>query len=161
MEDNFENQEVEQSTELNYIEAIQELKRNSVSKDEYERVLSENKTLINSLVNGQSLEPDVIEDKATAAEIRQKLFGSGDELSNLEYCKLAVELRDAVLREEGKDIFVANNHQITATSENYEKAQHVADVLSECIEYANGDPEVFTNELMRRTNDVVIPRARR
>lgn len=55
------------------------------------------------------------------------------------------------------DIFAPNSSQYHATEEDYRKAQNVADVMQECIDYAQGNPEVFTQELMRRTNDVRIP----
>jgi hypothetical protein len=42
------------------------------------------------------------------------------------------------------------------TDEDVRTAQKVADVLQECVDYAEGDSAVFTNELQRRLVDVKI-----
>lgn len=46
-----------------YIDAIRDLKANTVSKDRYNKLMEENKNLLNSLVNGESV--------ATAAPSQQ------------------------------------------------------------------------------------------
>ena len=38
-----------------YIDAIRDLKANTVSKDRYNKLMEENKNLLNSLVNGEQL----------------------------------------------------------------------------------------------------------
>lgn len=38
-----------------YIDAIRDLKANTVSKDRYNKLMEENKNLLNSLVNGESV----------------------------------------------------------------------------------------------------------
>jgi len=151
-----------QNTDINYIDAIKQLKSNSVSKDDYNKLLEQNRQLTDALVNGQTSEPSSIEEPKTAtADLRKKLFGEDSDLSNLEYCKTALELRKNVMEETGQDIFVANNHQISGTQFDYDAAERVATIMQECIDYAQGDSEAFTNELMRRTNDVSLPRTGR
>lgn len=146
-------------TAQDYIEKIKELKKNTVSKEDYDKIREENRQLLQSLVEGNPLQEQPAEEKKmTADELRKALFQPERELNNLEYCKLAVELRDAVLEEEGKDIFVADNSQYTPGQDSYDAAERVASVMKDCIEYAQGDSVAFTNELMRRTNDVNLPR---
>ncbi len=153
-EDKSVSAQEESSSTQDYIQAINELKKNSVSRDEYNSLVAEKKELLNALVNGQTLEADTEEAQTpTAAEYRAKLFKDGDEMNNLEYAKLMVGLRNAVIAETGKDPFVASGNKLTPSAEDYQKAQNVADVLEQCIEYAGDDSELFTNELMRRTND--------
>ena len=48
-----------------YIDAIRDLKANTVSKDRYNKLMEENKNLLNSLVNGESV--------ATAAPTQSEL----------------------------------------------------------------------------------------
>lgn len=159
MEDQKEINVVENTdTSVDYIEALNELKAKSVDKEKYDALRAENKKLIDSIVNGQTSNLDSyhVQDKRTASEIRKDLFNNA-ELNNLEYCKKAVELRQAVLDEEGVDIFVASGHKLNASQEDYNTAERVAETLKQCIDYAQGDSEVFTNELMRRTNDVRLP----
>lgn len=142
-----------------YIDQINTLKANSVSKDRYDRLMEENRSLLNSLVNGSANDDAEPEEKPDVAEIRNKLF-SGKEMSNLEYCTLALQLRDATLEETGKDIFVGSGHNLTPTQEAFNSAQRVADIMHECIEASNGSSELFTAELMRRTNDITLPKRR-
>lgn len=159
MEDQKELKQEEQIEDANidYIEAINKLKRNSVDKDKYDALRAENKKLIDSIVNGQSVEVEAQPiNKRSAKDIRNELFNTA-ELSNLEYVEKALELRDAVLNEKGVDIFVGAGHKLNPSQEDYETANRVAETFKECLEYAQGDSEVFTNELMRKTNDVKLP----
>ena len=50
--------------------------------------------------------------------------------------------------------------KIVPTTEDIECANRVAEVVKECIEYADGDSQLFTNELNRRTVDVALPRTK-
>lgn len=157
MEDQKEIKQEEQETNVDYIEAINELKRKSVDRDKYDALRAENKKLIESIVNGQSVEVEAQPiNKRSAKDIRNELFNTA-ELSNLEYVEKALELRDAVLEEKGVDIFVGAGHKLNPSQEDYETANRVAETFKQCIDYAQGDSEVFTNELMRKTNDVKLP----
>ena len=144
-----------------YIEQIQRLKDTSVSKDDYNKLKADNKRLIDALANGTSVEGKV-EPKTSAVEKinenRKKLFSKGNDLNNLEYCKAAVELRDALIEKGERDPFLPFGHNVVATDSDYETANRVATVMKECIDYADGDSDIFTNELQRRTVDVVMPK---
>lgn len=151
-------QQQEQGMEQTYLDTIQEMKKNTVSREAYDKQLEENRRLLNALVEGSTLDkPAEPEQKRSAADIRAELFGGKDH-SNLRYAELALELRDAVIAEGGIDPFVPQGKKIKATREDHESADFVADGLRHCIEYARGDSEVFTNELQRITDDVVISR---
>ena len=45
-----------ETTEINYIETIAEMKKNTVSKAEYNKVLEENKQLLNAMANGETID---------------------------------------------------------------------------------------------------------
>ena len=155
-----ENVVVEDNTN-DYIEQIKKLKESSVSKDDYNKLKADNKKLIDALANGTQIE-DAVGSKISAVEnineLRKKLFGKGNNLNNLEYCKTAVELRDALIEKGERDPFLPFGHDVVATESDYESAERVANVMKECIDYADGDSDIFTNELQRRTIDVVIPK---
>lgn len=141
-----------------YIEAIKEIKQNSVPKSEYAKLKEENKKLLDSIINGADL-PDSMKRQNEAPEVdidglRKELYGSKDnEMTNLEYIQKTLELRNAIIEQGGEDPFVARGHNINPTREDYETAEMVAKVYQECIDYANGDSQLFTQELMRRTVD--------
>lgn len=151
---------VEDNTQ-DYLAAIKELKQNSVDRSEYEKLRAENKKLIDAVVNGQpgQEEPAVSKhSKEQIDDLRNELFNSPKELNNLEYITKAMELREALMENGKPDPFLPVGKQISPTRDDLEGAEKVAQVYKECIEYAEGDSEVFTNELMRRTRDVKLPR---
>ena len=151
---------VEDNTQ-DYLAAIKELKEKSVDRSEYDKLRAENKKLIDAVVNGQpgQEEPAVVKhSKEQIDELRNDLFNSPKELSNLEYITKAMELREALMENGEPDPFLPVGKQISPTRDDLEGAEKVAQVYRECIDYAEGDSEVFTNELMRRTRDVKLPR---
>ena len=153
-----ENVIVEDNTN-DYIDQIKKLKENSVSKDDYNKLKADNKKLIDALASGNQI-PGVVEPKIDAVdkinELRSKLFSKRSNLNNLDYCKTAVELRDALIENGERDPFLPFGHNVLATDSDYESAERVANVMKECIDYADGNDDIFTNELQRRTVDVVI-----
>ena len=151
---------VEDNTQ-DYLAAIKELKEKSVDRSEYEKLRAENKKLIDAVVNGQpgQEEPAAVKhSKEQIDELRNDLFNSPRELNNLEYITKAMELREALMENGEPDPFLPVGKQISPTRDDLEGAEKVAQVYRECIDYAEGDSEVFTNELMRRTRDVKLPR---
>ena len=151
---------VEDNTQ-DYLAAIKELKQNSVDRSEYDKLRAENKRLIDTVVNGlpgQEEQVVVKHSKEQIDELRNDLFNSPKELNNLEYITKAMELREALMENGEPDPFLPVGKQISPTRDDLEGAEKVAQVYRECIDYAEGDSEVFTNELMRRTRDVKLPR---
>ena len=150
---------VEDNTQ-DYLAAIKELKENSVNRSEYDKLRAENKRLIDAVVNGQPGQEEQVVVKHTKEQIddlRNDLFNSPRELNNLEFITKAMELREALMENGEPDPFLPVGKQISPTRDDIEGAEKVAQVYKECIEYAEGDSEVFTNELMRRTRDVKLP----
>ena len=151
---------VEDNTQ-DYLAAIKELKEKSVDRSEYDKLRAENKKLIDAVVNGQPGQEEQVvvkHSKEQIDELRNDLFNSPKELNNLEYITKAMELREALMENGEPDPFLPVGKQISPTRDDLEGAEKVAQVYKECIEYAEGDSEVFTNELMRRTRDVKLPR---
>ena len=151
---------VEDNTQ-DYLAAIKELKEKSVDRSEYDKLRAENKKLIDAVVNGQPGQEEQVvvkHSKEQIDELRNDLFNSPKELSNLEYVTKAMELREALMENGEPDPFLPVGKQISPTRDDLEGAEKVAQVYRECIDYAEGDSEVFTNELMRRTRDVKLPR---
>lgn len=151
---------VEDNTQ-DYLAAIKELKQNSVDRSEYDKLRAENKRLIDAVVNGQPGQEEQVvvkHSKEQIDDLRNELFNSPKELNNLEYVTKAMELREALMENGEPDPFLPVGKQISPTRDDLEGAEKVAQVYKECIDYAEGDSEVFTNELMRRTRDVKLPR---
>lgn len=135
-----------------YIDTINDLKANSVSKDKYDQLKQENKSLIDALKNGQQIEVEE-EAEVDIDQLRKDLFDTDKPLTNLEYVSKSLQLRNAILEKEGVDIFLPNGHNYKYDSDDKNKADYVAQMFQECIDYADGDSQLFTQELMRRTKD--------
>ena len=151
---------VEDNTQ-DYLAAIKELKEKSVDRSEYDKLRAENKKLIDAVVNGQPGQEEQVvvkHSKEQIDDLRNDLFNSPRELNNLEFITKTMELREALMENGEPDPFLPVGKQISPTRDDIEGAEKVAQVYKECIEYAEGDSEVFTNELMRRTRDVKLPR---
>ena len=141
--------------EQDYIQAINDLKSNTVSKEQYLQLKGENKKLLDALVSGGSIESPVQKSEVDINELRKELFTKDNQLSNLEFVEKSLELRDALMDAGEPDPFLPVGSRISPTPEEARIAENVAQVYRECIEYADGNSEVFTNELMRRTVDVM------
>ena len=140
--------------ETDYIAEIQKLKANTVSIDDYNRLKNDNKKLITALASGETIgstEPSNPEKNIN--DLRNKLLKDGSNLNNLEYVQTAVELRDALIAKGQRDPFLPYGEGVIPTAEDIECANRVTNVFKECIDYADGDPDIFTAELQRRTVD--------
>ena len=142
-----------QTQEPDYIDQIEQLRANSVSKEQYDKLKAEHNKAMNALINGGQLDPKETEPVDKGA-LRKALYTQDCEnLSNLEYWQKTLTLRQAIIDEGGQDPFLPYGQKITPTAEDVEKANNVAKVVQECIDYAQGDSRIFTNELDRRTTD--------
>ena len=152
LENRVSEQENVGDNSANYIEAIKEMKANTVSKEAYVKLQQENKQLLNSLVNGQSIEVEK-EEPVDIDGLRQKLFSAKKhDMTNLEYVSNTLKLREALMKRGEMDPFVASGKKIHPTDDDFKQADKVATVLQECVDYADGDAMVFTDELKRRIN---------
>lgn len=140
---------VEQDTN-NYIEAIKEMKANSVSKDAYKKLQEENKKLLESLIAGETIEvpKTTVEEKVDLNALRKHL----DEAeSPIDYCKTSLKLHEETLKQLGYNDYLPNGKKIRPTKEDEEKANLFIEQIKECIDYADGDDQLFIQELQRRT----------
>ena len=136
-----------------YLAAINELKQNSVNREDYNKLKAENKKLLDSIVNGVPVEVQSPQRKSIE-ELRAAYLK--EDQTNLEYISNTLKLREALISEGKPDPFLPIGEQILPTDEDVAAANKVASVLQECVDYAEGDSAVFTNELQRRLVDVKI-----
>lgn len=142
-----------EDTTQDYIDTIKTLKQNSVDRSKYEELRAENKKLLDSIVNGTEIAQPAAE-KKSVEELRANYLK--EDQTNLEYITNALALREALMAEGKPDPFLPIGEQILPTDEDVATADKVAQVLQECVDYAEGDSNVFTNELQRRLVDVKI-----
>lgn len=142
-------QDTNNSNISKYLDEINNLKANSVSKEEYDKLKAENSELLKSIVNSRT--PEKEEPKTPVVDINElRANFKKEDPSNLEYVQNALKLRDAIIAQGGTDPFLPQGKKIIPTEQDIEAANRVASVLKECVDYANGDSQLFTNELYRR-----------
>lgn len=131
-----------------YIDAIQELKENSVDRKIYDKLKTERDQLVQTLIDGGSISTEVETKVRSLAECREAF--KAKTTSQCEYMENLLALRDAAIREGQPDPFVATGHHVTPNPYSYQRAQEIADIYRECLDYADGDDKVFMNEIQRR-----------
>lgn len=153
--------EEESGLEMDYIAEIQKLKSNTVPKEAYDAMLEENRKLLSSLVNGEGVSTETQKDDGPSIpELRAKIFDRDNQLSNLEYIEGVLELREKIIAKGDIDPFLPYGVNIAPTDEDVQCANRVAAGLKQCVEYANGDSNIFTNELQRIMVDTSPRRGR-
>lgn len=147
-----------------YIEAIAKLKNESVPREKYEELKRENQKILDDVVNGGGMAAAApAAPKESVEDLRRDLFSGKGDLSNLEYAKKALALRNQLIESGRPDPFLPVGSNTTPTRDDIDAAQKVADTIEDCIEYAEGDSAIFTNELQRRLKEppsARIPRRR-
>lgn len=152
-------EKIETTTEeVDYVQAIQELKANSVPKEQYAKLKAENSKLLNSLINGETIEAGSLPEKPDIPKLRKELFDGDAQLTNLEYISKTLELRDAIMESGGTDPFLPVGHKVLPDDNDIACANKTAAILKECVEFADGDSGVFTAELQRRMIDTAPKR---
>lgn len=133
-------------------QALTEMRnRNASLEAQNAELLAAKKKYYDAILNGQTAEDNGPKER-TRNEIRKDLFGKDgkENMSNLEYAKLVVELDDACIRETGESCFLPKGRNVTPTAEEILTAEKVHNCLADCIEKADGDAVVFNQELERR-----------
>ena len=160
--ENLEN-ESEQTTVNDssyYIEALKEMKQNSVSREDYDKLKQENKQLIDALVQGKEI--DIEQPEAVDVDaLRRELYNSDKEFTNLEYMSKSMTLRDELLARGDRDPMLPTGTHVKITNEMIEQANNTARIIKECIAFADGDSGIFTAELQRRTREAMPAYARK
>lgn len=155
----MEQNNVVETNEKDYLAEIENLKANTVNREQYNKILEDNKRLIQTVARNDArarAEEEAAKpiEKIDVNECRRKLFQDGGNLSNLEYIENALKLRKGIMDDGGIDPFLPIGNRISPTKEDIETANRVAEAFQSCIEYADGDSQLFTQELQRITKDI-------
>ena len=134
--------------------ALKEARENSVPKADYEKLEKENKELVAQIINGEGNvgNGQPTPEKVDIKVLREELYGpKGADLSNLDFWKKTLQLRQAVIEQEGYDPFLPHGAKIKPNEQDVEKAEAVAKTVQECIDKSEGSSEVFTALLQQET----------
>lgn len=149
---------VEDGNTQDYIAALKELKENTVSRDSYLKLKEENKKLINSLAAGETISMDAAPAKKDVSELMKTVVS--DRATNLEVWTAALDLREQMIERGDKDPFLPTGHNIQATVDDIASVERVVEGITNCIDIADGNADVFNAELQRLMVDPVIPKVK-
>lgn len=144
-------------TAEDYAAYIKRLKENTVPLDKYE-ALKKDKEVLTKALAGEGPVPEGVQSEAqrpSTDELIKKFVDAGEQnLSNAEYVKTALELRQAIIDEGKPDPFLPNGAKIRPTPQDIAGAQKVADAMQSWLDEATDetgkvDPELF-NAFMRK-----------
>ena len=150
--------ETEQS---NILEQIEEVKKNSVPKEKYDKVKKELDDVYSKVLKGENLDlPKApVDKKKRMEELKTQLYGKGIEdsnMTNLDYIKDTLELRNLIIEEGGDDPFLGVRKEgVVVTDKDYEKAQTIADTLQDMVDEADGSADAFRTIYARRVVEMM------
>ena len=122
--------------------------------------LEANKKLQNEIINGgYESSTEEKEQPVDIQALRNDLFTK--DLSNLDYCTKALQLRNALIEKGENDPFLPIGEKIQPTDEDIKCAEKVADGLQRMIDESNGSPDAFNALYQSRVVDPVLPRKRK
>lgn len=152
--------EQQTATPKEYIDAIAKIRENSVPREEYQKKVDENKALLDTLVQGGSIDAQQYAQKTMSSdELAKELMKPQ---TNLEYAKTALAHRSACIAEGKPDPFSPHGRSFAnGLPTDEDDAQSVADLLQSCIDECNNDPEAFRALMQAHMKDAPIRRPRK
>lgn len=147
------NNEVNTDNTQDYINTIEEMKKNTVSKEAYEKLREDNAKLIKQLSTSkpEEVKTEVIPTEKEIQDLRNKL--SSGKLNNMQYISTALDLRDAVMKTTGRDCFAPFGKK-HIEDKDAKAAQDSANFYRTCLKEANGNEAVFNSLLSSGLYDV-------
>ena len=139
-----------------YLEIIKEMKKNSVSKEDYDKLREENKKLLSSLVNGEDVEIDSAEEETqddnkrsreeiikSINEVNKTLFCEDNSMTNLECAEKIIQWHDDMIELTGNDPFENTGDKFIASDSDKTSPKRTYEYLKNCVEQSQGDPTAF------------------
>lgn len=144
-----ENKQQEQQTYLDDILADRQnlQEQLNAAQEQIKRMAEDNKTITRNLLEGNIVNEEP-KDKRTISEIIKDTRNSKNDV---EYIKNALAFRKKCIEEGYADPFTGHGPKYEADDREQEKADRFADIMQEIVDYADGNNDVFINEVNRRT----------
>ena len=146
------------------IEAINTMKKTTVPRGDYEKLMETNRQLASAIVNGTAM-PDVQhqeeEKQATDVNALRKTLMSTEGISNRKYAETVLELRDALIDAGQPDPFLPMGEGVSPTETERNNSNALAETLRYCVEQADGDDMAFDAAFARCVANEIRPTARR
>ena len=142
----------ENNNSSDLIDTIAQLKKNTVSRELYEKEKAEKRELLQKVLNNESIDVtnSTKEDRSTK-QIAEEFFD--ESLSNRDKAVLALEYRNKVIEEKGPsaDPFVNQSEFSKPTQADYLEAEHIAEGLQYLVDNSETDEDfrIEANRIFR------------
>lgn len=121
-----------------FVQQIEDLKSNMVQKTEYEKVLAERDRLKEAMLKGVKV-TEAEQPKTLAEERKAYAEAIKGGVTNVQGFEAALRLRDAAIRETGKDPFMTE--ALDRIDPDF--GERVAEAMGSLVEQSEGNPEMF------------------
>lgn len=147
MNNNPEMNNGQEEENVDYIQTIEQMRQNSVSKDKYEKLKEENKKLLNTLATGGQIQAE--EQKVDVDKLWEDIFNVRKKpLTDMEVVDKLLKIRESCLENEYRDIFVYGGPEFVPEASDYASAQQTAEVYQKCLDEADKSPRAFKAALI-------------
>ena len=146
-----ETKDLEQTKDVQmYIEEIKKMKETYVPKELLEKSQENERNLLRTLVEGETLQSNNKEPETRTTE--EILSDFNKDATNLEHIQAVLELHKK-RKEQGINDFVPQGYRISPSDDDIKDAQAVEDFLEELVKNADGNPDVFNMEYQKRVKN--------
>lgn len=140
-----------------YIDMVEELKSNSVPKEDYEQLEAKHRKLFEAYINREKIDLPT-QPKESVQELRNKLFGKDSgKLSDIEYVQGLLNLRTQLLEAGERDPALPISNNITVGQELMDDNDMIHAGLQAMIDGSDGNNGVFIARYQAGTVDPVLP----
>ena len=134
----------------NILAEFEEYKKNSVPKDEYNRLWERNKELAHNYAHNTA-EQVKQEDTDTIESLSKELYAEDRrEMTNLECASKTLKLRQKIIDSGKTDPFLNSSSSTGYSQSEVDTAERVAAGLQNMVDEADGDPDYFNTLLEKQ-----------
>lgn len=144
------------NTEILEVEALNQLKKqNDILMQQNAELNEAKKKYYDSILNNSVVETNETPEPVDIDSLIIKL--KSGELTNREYIETALDIRDAMIEQEGVDPFLASGVKAEIKDTDYATADKVAEQLRQLVNDSNGDDAAFLSLYQSRVVDPNLP----
>lgn len=140
----------EEKSNIDILKQYEEIKANSVSKEDYDKLKSEYDDAVSNYLSG-NLQDSKKEENVDIAELRKELYSEKvSNLTDLEFMTKTLKLRETIIKNGGDDPFLGTLKGKAPTTAEREHAKEVAEKMKKMVNDAEGSDEAFHIILSQR-----------
>ena len=131
--------------DFDLLNEVKRLKENTVPKEDYDKLLAENKKIIRDFVYGSGDGDKVGETKPNIEELRKTIFGDNvEQMKNRDFWQNVSDLYHARLEQDGENIFLPKGKKTRYERKDYEVVESMMETIDSMLNDSVDNPSLFT-----------------